>query len=351
MTIHFFTFGDEQAGSSRQRGFRVAEKLRERGLETVIHKPNVVSMSRTSWPKKGTLILQTIRGLFSIKKGDIIFLQRAISNKYFFVIIVTYLFLSRRKMIFDFDDPVYVHSFLKTKIFTKMADAVIVCTHGQEKWARQYNKNVTVIHIALDLPLYQKFTRDYFVESTPQVIGWVGAGPEHLSHLKILASAFRKLLEETKIPFKFVLIGALKDKKLYNLFQQVRGLNVEFVDELEWNNPESAPREIQKFDIGVLPHQSEGAWNEDKTAFKQLEYMACGVATIVSEFGEMPHIIEDGINGFIVSSEEEWVLKLKNLLEDKKLRIELGSKGRERVREGYCFDVTIPKIAKIIESL
>ncbi len=351
MTIHFFTFSDVIGGSSRQRAFRVVGELQARGLNVVVHTPPILFISLTPWPKKLTLLMQIIRAIFSVKKGDVIFLQRTISNKYFFVIIVAYLLLFRRKMIFDFDDPVWIHSFLKTKILTQMADAVIVCTHVQKEWAEQYNKNVNVLHIALDIKAYEQFTKDYSVSTTLRTVGWVGTGDEHLRNLEILASVFRKLVSKTHTPFKFVLIGALKNQKVYDLFQNITGLSVEFIDTLDWNNPESVPREIQKFDVGVIPHQTDGEWNRAKTSFKVLEYMACGVATMCSNFGEMPYIIEDGVNGYIANSEDEWVGKLEKLLSDNVLCTRLGRAGQQRVREEYCFDALIPKYIEIIKTL
>jgi len=351
MIVHFFTFSDAMGGSSRQRAFRVAEELRKRGITAVVHWPPVLLMSQTPWPKKFLLIIATIRSLFLIEKGDIIYLQRTIANKYFFVIMVAYLFFFRRKMIFDFDDPVYVHSFLKTKVFTKMADAVVVCTHGQAQWARKYNPNVHIFHILLDFPTYQKFTKDYRQEQGPLIIGWVGTGPEHIRNLKILAPVFKKLTEKTKIPFKFVLIGAGHDKKIYDLFENIPDLHVEFIDSLDWTNPESVPRKIQKFDIGVLPHRNDGEWNESKTSLKNLEYMACGVATICSSFGEISLVIQDGVNGYLVSSDAEWVEKLNKLISDADLRARLGKAGQKTVQENYCYDSTIPRLIDLINSL
>jgi len=351
MRIHFFTFSNAQGGSSRQRAFKVADKLHGHGFDVVVHKPPVLDISRTSWPKKGTLILQTIRTLLSIKNGDVIFLQRTVANKYFFVIMAGYLFVFRRKMIFDLDDPIYIHSFLKTKIFTKMADTVITCSHAQAEWAKQYNNNVHIIHIALDFSAYQEYTKDYSIKTSPLIIGWVGTAPEHIHNLGILAKVFMKLIAKTPIKFKFVLIGSLKDKKIYNLFKDVHGLEVAFIDSLDWSDPKSVPREVQKFDIGVLPHQNEGRWNKDKSSLKVLEYMACGVATVVSDFGEMSYIIKDGVNGYIANTEDEWVEKLEKLLTNKELRTELGSSGQRRVREKYCYGAIIPRLIDIIDTL
>jgi glycosyltransferase involved in cell wall biosynthesis len=351
MTIHYFTFSGPLGGSSRQRAFRIVDQLRARGLSVVIHTPPVLDISRTKWPKKFNLIVETIRSLFTIKRGDIVYLQRAISNKYFFVIMVAYLLVFRRKMIFDVDDPVWLHSYFKTKTFVQMADVVIVCSHAQADWAKQFNTNVHVIHIALDFDAYKKFSKDYSHIPDPVVIGWVGSGPEHLYNLERLANVFRKLLPQTDTPFKFVLIGALKNQKVYEIFQHVPGLETDFIDALDWNNPESVPREIQKFDIGVVPHRSDGEWNKHKTSFKVLEYMACGVATIVSAFGEMPYIITDGKDGYIADSEDEWVETLQLLLTNKEKRASLGHAGQERVQEEYCFDAIIPRFMEIFNSL
>ncbi|MDP2665686.1 MAG: hypothetical protein Q8P23_03595, partial [bacterium] len=157
MTIHFFTFSDRIAPSSRQRAFCTAEELEKRGFSTLIHTPTVLSLSRTPWPGKLALILQVVHSLSSIQKNDIVYLQRTVYNKYFFMMMVAYLFFSRRKMIFDFDDPVYVHSYFKTKVFAQLADAVIVSTHRQAEWARQFNDNVHFVHFAISTVPYEKY--------------------------------------------------------------------------------------------------------------------------------------------------------------------------------------------------
>ncbi len=351
MTVHFFTFGDARWGSSRQRAFKIADELRARGYAIALHTPPVLFISTTPWPAKGRLIWQTVRSLSSIRKGDIVFLQRAIANKYFFAIMAVYLALFRRRMIFDIDDPIWTHSFLKTALFAKMADAVITCTHTQAEWARRYNKNVHIIHIGLELPSYEKFTKRYADTPAVQTIGWVGTGPEHLRNLEVLAGVFKKLVPKAPAPFAFVLIGALKNQSVYDLFAAIPGLTVRFIDSLDWTDPESVPRELQKFDIGVVPHRSEGEWNKNKTSFKVLEYMACGVAVVSSEFGELPYVIEDGVNGFLARTEDEWVEKLSRLLSDTALSARLGRAGQARVREAYSYDVLVPMYESVIKSV
>ena len=187
MKIHFYTKGDERIGDSRQRAIRIADELRERGIDTIVHWPPVVLISTTRWPKKFFLIVTTIRSLFSIKKGDIVFLQRTIGNKYFFVIMVTYLKLFCRKMIFDFDDAIYMHNFYKTKKLVQMADAVFVCSRALQTWVRQYNQNVHIFHTTVKFADYKKYTKDYSLEQNPLVIGRVGTARDHYKKPSLLS--------------------------------------------------------------------------------------------------------------------------------------------------------------------
>ena len=157
MTIHFFTKGDKNAGSSRQRAFFVAEELNKKNIKAIVHQPPLVLTSEAPWPKKSKLIFQYLKIFTQIKKTDIIFLQRAIYNKYFFILIVLHKLIFRRKMIFDFDDAIYQHSFLKTKILTKLADVIIVGSHSLRDWAKQYNKNVYIVPTCVKFEKYKKF--------------------------------------------------------------------------------------------------------------------------------------------------------------------------------------------------
>jgi glycosyltransferase involved in cell wall biosynthesis len=252
-------------------------------------------------------------------------------------------------MIFDFDDPIYVHSFFKTKIFTQMANAVIVATHRQAEWARQYNKNIYLIYFVIDPEPYEKYSKDYSRPLSKPVIGWLGTGPEHLHNLPILVPVLARLAAQKA--FTFVLIGAFKNKKVYDLFEHIPGLEVNFIDKIDYIDPNAAPKEIQKFDIGVVPHQSEGEWNRGKTSMKILEYMACAIPVVASAFGEMSYIIQDGGNGFIANSEDEWVEKLARLLDDQALRQRLGVAGQQTVREQYNFDVILPQMVQVIGPL
>lgn len=51
--------------------------------------------------------------------------------------------------------------------------------------------------------------------------------------------------------------------------------------------------------------------------------------------GGIRHQIEDGVNGFLVSSVEETAERMVQLLNDRELRNEMGNKARETVRKNF----------------
>ncbi len=65
------------------------------------------------------------------------------------------------------------------------------------------------------------------------------------------------------------------------------------------------------------------------------EAMWKGTPVIGGNVGGIRYQIEDGVNGFLVSSIEETAKRIVQLVDDKELRDEMGHKARETVRENF----------------
>jgi len=347
MTVHFYTKEPIERPASRQRAFLIAEEFKKHGIPAVIHHPAVETISETRWPKKFLLIFAVIRSLATVKKGDVVFLQRTISNKYFFFIVVLYLNLFRRKMVFDFDDAIYLHSFFKTKVLVQIASAVFVCSTLLQDWVRQYNKNVYIFHTSLNFSWYQQYTKDYGKTTGPCVIGWIGRGEEHVENLKLMVRVLEQLTARG-VDYKFLLVGAWKDKRIYELFGRFPATSVELIDYLDWKK---IPETIQRFDIGVMPLLDRSVWNRSRSSYKLFEYLAVGIATVSSNNGEISNVIKDGTDGFLADTEEEWVDKLERLVTDVALRAKIGSAGQDMLRTRESYEVVIPRMIEIIKHL
>lgn len=349
MTIFFFTKGDRNTASSRQRAFLVAEELAKEGITTIVCTPAINTISETPWPRKGALILAAYKNLWRVERGDIIFLQRAIQNKYFFAALVFHKLFFRQKMILDLDDAIYLHSPYKTKIIARVADAMIVGSHSLADWAKKYNKNVHLIPTGVRVSDYEKFNSLRRESNKKFTLGWIGNGPAHYENLQLLVPIFTELVRENQ-NFLFRLIGALGDRKIYDLFQDIDGMQIEIVDSLNWSDPEAVPRAICAFDVGLMP-LVDSQWNEGKCAFKAIEYMACSTPPIVSPVGENQYLVKDSLNGFLPNSPREWSNDILKLYADKKLRANMGDAAYVTVSKWYSLEKNVSLLQRILTQL
>jgi glycosyltransferase involved in cell wall biosynthesis len=93
--------------------------------------------------------------------------------------------------------------------------------------------------------------------------------------------------------------------------------------------------EFAASDIMVLPSRNEGVPKVTQEA------AAAGLAQIVFGFYEAPSVV-DGINGFVVSSEEEMAAKLALLLDDPDLAERFGRAGAD-MAQAWSWDLIAPQ--------
>lgn len=97
---------------------------------------------------------------------------------------------------------------------------------------------------------------------------------------------------------------------------------------------EQMPAYLQRLDVLVLPSRTLPNWKE-QFGRVLIEAMACEVAVVGSDSGEIPNVIGDA--GFTFPEGDVVALRqrLQKLLDDKELRQEIGRAGRRRVLAHY----------------
>jgi glycosyltransferase involved in cell wall biosynthesis len=71
--------------------------------------------------------------------------------------------------------------------------------------------------------------------------------------------------------------------------------------------------------------------------------MSLGIPTIMSPVGVNTEIIEEGLNGFLANSAEEWITKISQLIDSKELRTTIGEEGRKTVKDKYSVEANKQK--------
>ena len=252
----------------------------------------------------------------------------------------------RVPFVFDFDDAIFVSyrspsngylSYLKfaakASTICRLASHVMVGNPYLAEYSRQFNPHVTIVPTTIDLNKYHVVERA--ADPHPVVIGWTGSFST-VQHLDTLRGALQKLAQREKFRLKVIGTPAYK----------LEGVEVEAMD---WH-ADTEVEDLTPCDIGIMPLPDD-AWSKGKCGLKALQFMALGTPVICSPVGVNTDIIQDGENGYIADSEDEWVEKLGALIRSAESRKRIGLAGRATVEERYSATVQAPRVFEIFESV
>ena len=85
--------------------------------------------------------------------------------------------------------------------------------------------------------------------------------------------------------------------------------------------------------LAATPPMGWNSW--DGYGLTVTEAMWKGTPVIAGNVGGIPHQIQSGVNGFLVSSVEECAHRIVELLKNRRLREHIGRTGKETVRQKF----------------
>ncbi len=172
-------------------------------------------------------------------------------------------------------------------------------------------------------------------------VGFVGSlKPWH--GLETLVDAYASLHEKTQ-GTRLLVVGDGPEREKLGQSLAARGLTAscEFTGAVA---PSEVPGLIASMSVGVAPYPNlEGFYF---SPLKILEYMAAGRPVVVSRVGDIPDLVQDGVNGLLVPPGDPAALgaALNRLRSDKKLCDALGSAARAEVLEGHTWEAVVKRI-------
>jgi len=236
-----------------------------------------------------------------------------------------------KKIIYDFDDAIWIEDSTKENKLTSFMKPHLgvkkICTWSYKvscgnnylaDYAKKYNKNVIVNPTTIDTEYYHN-PELYKKEKNRLKIGWTGTHStiKYLDEITGVISQLEEVYE-----FDFVVIANKNPNFSLKSFQYI-----------EWNK-DTELQDLYQIDIGLMPLFSD-EWSNGKCGFKSLQYMSMGIPTIASTVGVNVNIINDGVNGYLSTSQNDWYKCIELLILNKTLRNRIGNNGRKTVVDSY----------------
>jgi glycosyltransferase involved in cell wall biosynthesis len=347
MKIVFCTKGDRMLPSSRTRAHLVADYLRTQGYDAESHHIKTRAWWNISRERMVDLRNNT-HLIAAVGKDDVLYLHKITDQLDFMFLVLIRKWIFGRGYICDFDDAIFLPTWnraLKCWLMVKNADAVIVGSHFLQEYALRHNPRSYVISAPIDTEGVYLPARERIADDRVR-IGWTGT-PGHFENMKLILAPLKRLVNEGHT-LVFIQLGG--GDKIHELLTSIEGLPVEFTASLPWDQPIEVVKHMQQFDIGIMPLQKTEQ-NRGKDAWKAKEYMGCAVATVLSDWGENPYVVTNGVDGLLVTTEEEWYQAFKRLITDESYRRTIGMKGRERMDSEFSYKAFMPKLLSILSLI
>jgi glycosyltransferase involved in cell wall biosynthesis len=211
------------------------------------------------------------------------------------------------------------------------SDAVFTCNTYDTGYGARFNR------AAVCLPSYADVTEFERVRAGrppraggPLRIGWVGS-PSTVQGIRNVAEALDRVAE--KAPGLTLRVVGCREPADLPAFRFLSvSLGPAAYDQA------TMIEEILDMDAGIYPVVLDEEDYCIRGPLKALNYMAGKVPCVAHRAGEVARLIEDGRNGMLASSPEEWESKLERLLRDPELRREMGAAGLATVRASSSFE-------------
>ncbi len=278
--------------------------------------------------------LKRIKALFSAAKFDFIFIHREATPMGPPVIEWILAKVLHKKIIYDFDDAIWLtdrkdeSAILRMLKWRSKVESIcrwsrkVSCGNGYlQGYALPFNPNAIINPTTIDCEnMHTVVGINPKTNSEKVIIGWTGSHST-LKYLEILEPVLKKI----EVKFDHVNFLVIAD--------QSPSLNLQRLDFIQWK-ASSEIEDLSKLDVGIMPLPND-EWANGKCGFKALQYMALEIPTVASPVGVNTRIIDSGVNGFLCSTQEEWLEALGQLIQNKKFRQSLGENGRKKVKENY----------------
>lgn len=254
----------------------------------------------------------------------------------------------RRKIIYDFDDAIWLTDRKNESLLLKAAKwrskVRNICQWSYKiscgndylcSFATQFNSRVIYNPTTIDTEHWHNPAL-YTVKKDTSIltIGWTGSH----STLKYLSDV-EPVLKKLQHQYPNVQVIVIADR--------APDLSIPLLKFIPWNAATEI-EDLMNIDIGIMPLPDD-EWAKGKCGFKALQYMALKVPAVISPVGVNTKIVDHGVNGFLANSPEEWYRYLEELINNEALRKKMGVLCRQKVIDHYSVTSNASSFVSLFE--
>lgn len=252
-------------------------------------------------------------------------------------------------MFYDFDDAIWLpgqqisqangifsrlHFWGKTSSICRLADAVLVGNSYLADYAGKRNSNVFVLPTSIELDSYP--VQPELPTDDPFVVCWTGSNST-LPHFEQARRPLERLAALRPVIVK-IICNRAPDRP-------IAGAENVFVP---WTQ-EGEAAHVGASHVGIMP-LPDNDYTRGKCGLKALQYMATGRPVVIAPVGMNVDLVRSGENGFLASSDDEWVAALTRLADGRELRTRIGMAGRKTVEDHYSAEVVSGLFAHAVRA-
>lgn len=222
----------------------------------------------------------------------------------------------------------------KTKFLVRTSDHVITSSPALNDICLAINEKHRCTYITSSIDTDRFIPNNRYSNEEKVRIGWTGTFSTR-PFLDLLRPVFIELKKQRD--FKLVVIG--------NFEYDFPEMDLEVI---QWS-AEKEVEDLQKLDIGVYPLPMDD-WVMGKSGLKAIQYMSFGLPCVATDISTVQQFIEDGKNGVLVKTVDEWVFALSGLIDSPELRQKIGQSARQTVLEKFSKHVVREQYLEVLES-
>ena len=297
-------------------------------------------------------LLFNIKALFkyliNIKKYDIVHIHMAERGSFYrkSIYIIIAKLLGKKIIVHfhgaEFDEFYHKESNKLQKMYIKYilgkSNLIIALGDNWKKKIKRYtNTEIVVLNNAVEVP------DNNFYDINNKNILLLGRLEQRKGTFDLLDITDNVLQEDSR--FNLVLAG---DGNLEVVKKKIDKLQLkDNVKLLGWINKEQREEIFKNTAIFVLPSYNEGM------PMAILEAMSYGIPLVVSDVGDIPYLVNDEENGYLINAGDKKQLedRVLRLMKDKDLRAKISRNNYDKVKNKFNLQLNLKKIEKIYMGL